>query len=87
MHTFRSLLLNLCLCKANTCLYPEDGMFILPLPTVCPKLCNKFLLSLSFIVSLYLVYQGEWMDPACGILGVWALNPKLSFQFHYVHTV
>jgi hypothetical protein len=33
-------------------------------------------------MPLYLAYGGEWLDLACGILGVWAMGPKLHFQWY-----
>jgi hypothetical protein len=40
-------------------------------------------ITLSFSMSLYLPYWGEWLDLTCGSSGVWALDVKLLFYSHY----
>lgn len=40
------------------------------------------LLSLTFILSLYLAYRGQWLDPGYRIPGVWASGPKLFSEQH-----
>jgi hypothetical protein len=49
------------------------------LPTACPGLGNKPPFSALHRIS-YLVFKGEWMDLACTIPGVWALELKLQSQ-------
>jgi hypothetical protein len=55
-------------------------VLILPLPTACPKLCNKPPFS-AFTMPLYMAFRGRWPDLAYGISGVWVLGPKLHFHF------
>jgi hypothetical protein len=76
MHTFVPCLQFFCLLKpiTHSCTLK---MATLPLPTVCPKLCNKSAFS-AFTMALYLAFRGKWL--AYGISEVWALGPKLQFQ-------
>jgi hypothetical protein len=54
----------------------EDELSLtLPLPTVCPKLCNKPPFS-AFTMPLYLAFRGGWPDLACESqeFGPWVRN-------------
>jgi hypothetical protein len=55
-------------------------VFTLPLPTVCPKLCNKPPFS-AFTRPLYLAFRGGWLGLAYGISGVWALGFNTLYLF------
>jgi hypothetical protein len=54
----------------------EDG---LTLPMACPEPSNKSFS--AFTIPLYLASRDGCLDLACRILGVWALGPKLWFQW------
>jgi hypothetical protein len=54
--------------------------------TACPESCNKPPFS-AFTMPLYLAFRSRWPDLAYGISGVWALGPKLQFQFQHFYVI
>jgi hypothetical protein len=76
MLTFCSPPLILCLFKAtaHVCIWKMTEDELKCLLCLFPRYFTGYiinLLSLPFIVSLYLAYRGEWPDLTCGSPGIW----------------
>jgi hypothetical protein len=82
MHSFCPCPQFFCLLKPTThvCTLKMVWVLTLPLPTVCLEPCKKSPFS-SFAMPLHLAFRGRWPDLAYGLSRVWALGPKLQFQW------